>query len=195
MNLPFSFLRQSRDSRDFRHAGPFRAFAIGTICVVMLIVAGCSPALNWREVRNSDAGYTVLLPAKPTSFERSVDLDGVRVMMNMTAAEANGVSFAVATAVVADEAQRAGALMAMQTAMTRNIQGKITEQKTIPLKNGISVIQIRATGKAARNGEPLVLFARFLMHDTRVFQVIALGPKDKLDTEASDTFLNSFSLH
>lgn len=161
----------------------------------MLMVAGCNPALNWREVRSNDAGYTVLLPAKPTSFERSVDLDGLKVMMNMTAAEANGASFAVATAVVADEAQRASALMAMQTAMTRNIQGEITEQKTITLKNGTSVIEIRAAGKAARKGEPLVLFARFLMHGTRVYQVIALGPKDKLDAETADTFLNSFSLH
>lgn len=159
------------------------------------MVTGCNPALNWREVRSSDGSYTVLLPAKPTSFERSVDLDGLRVMMNMTAAEANGVSFAVATAVVADGSQRSSALMAMQTAMTRNIQGKITEQKTITLKNGASVIQIRATGKAARKGEPLVLFARFLMHETRVFQVIALGPEDKLDAETADTFLNSFSLH
>lgn len=157
--------------------------------------AGCNPALNWREVRSNDAGYTVLLPAKPTSFERSVDLNGLKVMMDMTAAEANGASFAVATAVVADEAQRASALMAMQTAMTRNIQGEITEQKAITLKNGTSVIQIRATGRAARNGEPLVLFARFTVHGTRVFQVIALGPKDKLDTETADTFLNSFSVH
>ena len=73
--------------------------------------------------------------------------------------------------------------------------GKITEQKTITLKNGTSVIQIRAIGKTARKGEPLVLFARFLMHEARVFQVIALGPEDKLDAETADTFLNSFSLH
>lgn len=179
----------------WRHARHSRAFALGTLCLLMLMAAGCNPALNWREVRSNDAGYTVLLPAKPTSFERSVDLDGLKVMMNMTATEANGASFAVATAVITDEAQRTSALMAMQTAMTRNIQGEVTEQKTITLKNGASVIQIRATGKAARNGEQLVLFARFLMHGTRVFQVVALGPKDKLDAETADTFLNSFSVH
>jgi len=187
--------RLSLLSRHFLHARQTHAVAAGAICLLVLMLAGCNPALNWREVRSSDGSYAVLLPAKPTSFERSVDLDGLQVVMNMTAAEANGVSFAVATAVVADESQRASALMAMQTAMTRNIQGKITEQKTITLKNGTSVIQIRATGKAARTGEPLVLFARFLMHETRVFQVIALGPEDKLDAETADTFLNSFSLH
>ena len=184
-----------RHARDTPHARHSRAFALGTLCLLMLMAAGCNPALNWREVRSNDAGYTVLLPAKPTSFERSVDLDGLKVMMNMTATEANGASFAVATAVITDEAQRTSALMAMQTAMTRNIQGEVTEQKTITLKNGASVIHIRATGKAARNGEQLVLFARFLMHGTRVFQVVALGPKDKLDAETADTFLNSFSVH
>jgi hypothetical protein len=163
--------------------------------LLMPMMAGCDPALNWREVRSNDASYTVLLPAKPASFERSVDLDGLQVAMSMTAAEVDGTSFAVATAVVADEAQRISALMAMQTAMTRNIQGEITEQKMITMKNGATAVQIHATGKAARDGKPLALFARFLVHGTRVFQVVALGPKEKLDAETADTFLSSFVLH
>lgn len=172
-----------------------RSVAISVLCLLALMLAGCDPALNWREVRSSDSGYTVLMPAKPTSFERSVDLDGLQVMMNMTAAEADGASFAVATAEVADDAQRTSALMAMQTAMTRNIQGEITEQKTLTMKNGATAIQIRATGKAARDGQEKVMYARFLIYEKRVFQVVALGPKDKLDSETADTFLNSFTLH
>lgn len=163
------------------------------LCAFALMMAGCDPALNWREVSGNDAGYVVLLPAKPTSFERSVDLDGLPVMMHMTAAEANGVSFAVATATVDDAAQRTHALMAMQTAMTRNIQGEIREKKTIAMKNGLTAVQIHATGKAARSGKPVALFARFLTHKTSVFQVVALGPAEKLDAETADTFLNSFS--
>ena len=172
-----------------------RLFALSALCVLMLLLNGCDPTLNWREVRSDDAGYTALFPAKPTSFERAVNLDGLQVMMNMTAAEVDGVSFAVATAIIEDEGQRAKALIAMQTAMLRNIRGEITEKKTVNVKGGATAIQIHATGQAGQAGTPLVLFARFVMHERRVFQVIALGPKEKLSAEAADTFLSSFAIN
>ena len=172
-----------------------RLFALSALCVLMLFLNGCDPTLNWREVRSDDAGYTALFPAKPTSFERAVNLDGLQVMMNMTAAEVDGVSFAVATAIIEDEGQRAKALIAMQTAMLRNIRGEITEKKTVNVKGGATAIQIHATGQAGQAGTPLVLFARFVMHERRVFQVIALGPKEKLSAEAADTFLSSFAIN
>jgi hypothetical protein len=163
--------------------------------VLLPLLSGCDPALNWREVRSDDAGYTALFPAKPTSFERAVNLDGLQVMMNMTAAEADGVSFAVASAVIDDAGQRAQALIAMQTAMMRNIQGEITEQKTVTVKGGATAAQIQAAGKAGQAGTPLTLFARFFTHETRVFQVIALGPKEKLGAETADTFLSSLTFN
>ena len=172
-----------------------RLFTLSALCVLMLFLNGCDPTLNWREVRSDDAGYTALFPAKPTSFERAVNLDGLQVMMKMTAAEADGVSFAVATAIIEDEGQRAKALTAMQTAMLRNIRGEITEKKTVNVKGGATAIQIHATGQAGPAGTPLVLFARFVMHESRVFQVIALGPKEKLSAEAADTFLSSFAFN
>ena len=172
-----------------------RLFALCALSVLMTWLASCDPALNWREVRSNDAGYSALFPAKPTSFERAVNLDGLQVMMNMTAAEADGVSFAVATAIIEDEGQRAKALIAMQTAMLRNIRGEITEKKTVSVKGGATAIQIHATGQAGQAGTPLVLFARFVMHESRVFQVIALGPKEKLSAEAADTFLSSFAFN
>jgi len=172
-----------------------RLFALFALCVFMLFLNGCDPTLNWREVRSDDASYTALFPAKPTSFERAVNLDGLQVMMNMTAAEADGVSFAVATAIIEDEGQRAKALIAMQTAMLRNIRGEITEKKTVNVKGGATAIQIHATGQAGQAGTPLVLFARFVIHESRVFQVIALGPKEKLSAETADTFLSSFAFN
>lgn len=172
-----------------------RLLILFAFCVLTSLLASCDPALNWREVRSDDAGYTALFPAKPTSFERAVNLDGLQVMMNMTAAEADGVNFAVATAIIEDGGQRAKALIAMQTAMLRNIEGEITEQKTVTVKGSATAIQIYATGKAGPVGTPLVLFARFVMHERQVFQVIAVGPKEKLGTETADTFLSSFAFN
>ncbi len=172
-----------------------RLLAFFVLCVLTSLLAGCDPALNWREVRSNDACYTVLFPAKPSSFDRTVNLDGLQVMMTMTAAEADGVNFAVATAVIDDETQRAKALIAMQTAMMRNIEGEIVEQKTVAVKGGATAIQLHATGKAGQARVPLALFARFVTHETRVFQVIALGPKENLGAEIADTFLSSFAFN
>lgn len=178
----------------FSHAALGTRYAALVSLSLLMMLSGCDPALNWREVRSADAGYTVLLPAKPSTAERSVDLNGLQVTMRMTAAETEDMNFAVASAVIADDAQRATALQAMQTAMTRNIQGQITAQKTVMLKPGVSATEIRVTGKAARSGKPVVMFARFLAHGSRVYQLIALGPPEKLDAEAAETFMNSFTL-
>ena len=88
-----------------------------------LTLIGCSP--NWREVRDADARYTVLLPAKPASHVRPVTLGELNVEMHMTAAEADEMNFAVASAVIDDAAQRKGALAMMQQAMVKNIGGSI----------------------------------------------------------------------
>ncbi len=161
--------------------------------ILVLALAACSPALNWREVHGGDAPYVVLLPAKPTSFARPVDLGGIKVEMNMTAAEVDDVNFAVASAKIADAAQRQAALAAMQAAMLRNIGSDKHSEKAVTLKGGVPATEIVASGKAGNT--PLVLHARFVMHGEYVYQAIALGPATKLSDETADTFLSSFILH
>lgn len=165
------------------------------LCSTLLVLAlvACSPSLNWREVRGSDAPYVVLLPAKPTSFTRPVDLGGIKVDMHMTAAEVDDVNFAVATARIADAAQRQAALSAMQAAMLRNIGSAQHSEKSVTLKGGVPATEVVANGKAGNTA--LVLHARFAAHGERVYQAIALGPAAKLSDETADTFLSSFVLH
>ncbi len=181
---------------------PFFSVATGLSAILLAVtLAACSPELNWREVRGTDAPYVVLLPAKPTSFARQVDLGGIRVEMSMTAAEVNEVSFALATAKVEDANQRRAALAAMQAAMLRNIGSQTHTEKTVMLKGGVSATEIIATGSPGQPGQPaaagrpvLALYARFAIHGDRVYQAIALGPRDQLSNETADTFLSSFVL-
>jgi hypothetical protein len=169
-------------------------FLIGFIAAIFIASTGCSPNFNWREVQGTDPSYTVLLPAKPSSHSRTVDLDGLRVTMTMTAAETDDVNFAVASIKVDDESQRHAALLTMQKAMLQNIHGDVVQQKVITLKDGTAMTEIHATGKTSA-GRPLSLFARFGEHGHNVFQVIALGPSDKLTSDIADTFLPSFTPH
>lgn len=157
-------------------------------CIALL--AACSPKFDWREVRGSAAPFVVLLPAKPASHTRAVNLDGIEVSMTMTAADVDGVTFAVGTAELPDEAKAQQALTTMKTALVRNIGGTVRKETssapgTIPV-----TIDIEAAGAESR-----VLFGRFIANGKRVYQVIAIGKESALPREAADTFLTSFKLN
>lgn len=166
------------------------------MAAVLLCIAltGCAPELNWREVRVDDAQYSVLLPAKPATHARTVDLNGLNVEMSMTGAAAGELSFAVASARIPDAIQQTQALAAMQEAMLRNIQASVHSKKPVTLKGGVPATEVSARGQAARSGLPLTMHARFAAHGDRVYQAVALGPQDKLSAEAAETFLSSLSL-
>lgn len=168
-----------------------RAAAAALVCATL---AACAPELNWREVHGNDARYTVLLPSKPATHARKVDLGGLKVEMSMTGAAVDELSFVVASARIPDAAQRAAALSAMQQAMLQNIRATRHTEKTVMLKGGVAAMEIVADGQAARDGRPLVMHARFAAHEDRVFQAVALGPRDKLSAEAVETFLGSLLL-
>jgi hypothetical protein len=114
--------------------------------------------------------------------------------MAMTATETEEINFAVASIKVEDDLQRHAALLAMQKAMLQNIHGDVAQQKMVTLKDGTTMTEIHASGKTS-TGRPLSLFARFGEHGQDVFQVVSLGPSDKLTSEIADTFLSSFIPH
>ncbi len=174
---------------------PRRLLLLIPALLLATALSACNPALNWREVRGTDAPYTVLLPAKPATFARQVNLGGLKVEMSMTGAEVDDVSFAVASARIADAAQRKAALASMQEAMLRNIGSEKHVQRPVALKGGGSAIEVRADGHAGPNRRAVALHARFAEHGDRVYQAVALGPKDQLSEEAAETFLASFTLH
>jgi hypothetical protein len=171
-----------------------KSFLMSLVATVFIACTGCSPNFNWREVQGTDPSYTVLLPAKPSTHSRAIDLDGLKVTMIMTATETNDINFAVASVKIDDAAQRHAALLAMQKAMLQNIHGDVAEQKVVALKDGTTMTEIHATGKTS-TGRPLSLFARFGEHGQDVFQVVALGSSDNLTSEIADTFLSSFTPH
>jgi hypothetical protein len=157
------------------------------------VLSACSPKHNWREVQGSNVPYSVLLPAKPASYSRPVNLDGLPVTMTMTAAEVDGVTFAVGTAELPDAAQAPHALRAMKTAMLHNIQGTIKNEKASGLDAVPTTIDIEATGTPA-GGQPHVLFARFAAKDKWVYQAVILGKEKAVTPEVVDTFFKSFKV-
>ncbi|WP_229491374.1 hypothetical protein [Massilia sp. HP4] len=150
------------------------------------LLAGCNPAYNWRDHTNQEGRYKVLFPAKPATFTRPVDVDGLRVEMTMTAAEVDGASFAVGAATAPDAVLARAALPAMRLALLRNIGAA---EDAAP--SGQDSLGVDATGTA--NGRPMRLHGRFEARGERFYQVIVLGPANAVPAAQVEQFLTSFT--
>jgi hypothetical protein len=165
------------------------------IAVILLLSAfACSPHWNWRVVRSEDAPVSILLPAKPTSHAGDIDLNGNKVKMYMTATEVNGLSFAIGSISIDDTAKHADALLAMQTAMIRNIKGEVRTQKPVKLEGNVVANEIVVSGRIGNANMPVLMAARFASKGTWVVQAVVVGPEKNLSGEVIDTFLGSLIL-
>ncbi|WP_329956673.1 hypothetical protein [Collimonas humicola] len=159
-----------------------------------ILLSACSPKFNWREVRSKDAPYSVLLPTKPSTFARPVDLDGTVLTMTMTASKVDDTVFAVGSASVPDAAKAQAALLAMKTALVKNISGTVRSEKSTAASGAqglSSSIDIEAVGKTPA-GKEEILFGHFVSKDKEIYQVIVMGPEKQVSRENVDTFISSF---
>ena len=156
------------------------------------LLAACSPKYNWRDYASPDAPYKVMFPAKPASFTRTIDLDGMQISMTMTAAEVDGATFAVGAAEAPDEAHARTALPAMMKALLRNIGAGDGGGRFNADASGRTTGDIDATGST--NGVPVRLVGHFEARGKRFYQVIVLGKADALPPEQVEQFLTSFKL-
>lgn len=175
----------------------FKPFLASLLAVAAL--AACSPKFNWRDYNSPEAPFQVMFPDKPAVHTRSVDLDGMKVNMTMTAAEIDGTVFAVGTAEAPDAAKAEAALAAMKTALVNNIGATVKSEKTAKSASMAganatqgATIDIDATG--VKNGTPMRLVGHFESRNKRFYQVIVLGKEKDLSKENVEQFMSSFKL-
>jgi len=168
-----------------------------TVFAFLFVTLGfmaCSPKYNWREVHGKDARFVVLMPDKPVTLTRDINLDGAKIAMTMTAAEVDGVNFAVGYVEVTDATRAPTVLQAMKTALIANINGSV--KPTAP-NSGIEIEALghRKSDTAAVDGEPLLLLGHFESKDNRAYQVIVLGSEKAVIRDEAKTFFSSFKLN
>ncbi|HEY0878190.1 MAG TPA: hypothetical protein VGE10_07030 [Zeimonas sp.] len=188
MNFPATMRRQTR-------------MCAALVLAPLLAFSACQPAYNWREIHETDAGYRILLPAKPVSMTRPIDLDGVKVTMAMTGARVDEALFTVGSVVLpaAEDEMRTHATTAMRTAMERNVQGHETKatQVEVPVLDAAgrpvgsaSGVHVEVEGRVA--GEPSHMSATFVARGNRAWQAVMIAPVS--DPEAAKLFHESFRI-
>jgi hypothetical protein len=174
---------------------------LATVGLLALALTACSPRLDWREVHggiNGSAPYSALLPAKPASFARDMEINGIKMTMQMTAAEVDGTSFAIGTTKLADHAQALAAMEAIKAGMVANVRGKVQESAGAAANDKAGALgqeqlsqQLEASGTLP-NGKKVKMVARFVARGPWVYQAVMLGDEQLLTQEAVDMFLGSF---
>ncbi|MES2192471.1 MAG: hypothetical protein V4454_20315 [Pseudomonadota bacterium] len=160
--------------------------------ILALVLEGCSPSLNWRDVRPEGTSLALLLPCKPDKVQRTVPLGGAPTELNMLGCDAGGATFAVASADVGDAAKVADVLAQWQKLTLANMKASPAVQ-VLPLKVAGAAamppsVLVKAQGQRA-DGSAVTGHAAYFSRGTQVFQVVMYAAR--LAPEASETFFSS----
>jgi hypothetical protein len=181
-------------------------------CWLLVALLGCSPKLDWREVRSPADAYAVSLPGKPQVVTRDLDLPlaagSQKVSMTMTSAGVGATMFAVGVAhlpagVPQDAASVQASMAFFRDGLLRNIGVRTAESETVPAlgKSGAAALRgatsFEARGQLGRPGETpeaARLAARIYVVDDRIYQIVAMGRAADLPDHEIETFFTSFHL-
>lgn len=160
-----------------------------------MLAAGCTPVLDWREVRAEGGSVVASMPCKPKPLRREVALAGARVTLTLQACDAAQRTWALASAEVADPARVGPVLVALRRAALDNlgVAAPRVEQRFVvdgatphPASTSIEFEGRLPGGELV--SERVGVFA----HGTRVYQATVLGPA--VDDEPVRTFFGSLQV-
>jgi hypothetical protein len=171
---------------------------MGWLAIVIILTAGCYPALDWREVSAADGGFAVLLPGKPQRETRQVRIGLHALQMTMLSVRADPFLYGAGYAQVPerlDGANRERLLNDARDALLMNFGPTIRHdpgEGRLGALDGHPCIALNA--QPTVDGRALELNARLCVTDAHLYQVVSLAPRDRaVDADAS-FFLGSLKL-
>jgi len=173
---------------------PLRRVAAALLWVVGAGLSACSPALDWRQLRPDGWGLTVSLPCRPADLARQVPLAGAPVELRLLACSADGHTFAIASADMADPARVGPALQALAATALANVQGRVDAVQPAAVPGMTPYPDARrwqVSGRLPEGGpvrEQVLVFA----HGLRVFQATVVGPQ--ADGDMAQPFFESIEV-
>jgi hypothetical protein len=144
---------------------------------MLLLLAACSPTLDWRSVRVPDTQLVAELPCRPGRFQRDLVVAGVPLRLFMLSCEAGGVTYGVATADVGDLTRVDAVLHALSINAAAAIRsadspvGALNMSGATPF-SGNSSARLRGNRP---DGKPVDESMRVFARGARVFQASAIG--------------------
>ena len=161
-----------------------------TAAAAALLLAACNPAFNWRDVRPEGTSLGLLMPCKPDMAVKKVPLGGQAASLQLLGCDAGDLTFAVASAEVADAAQVPAVLAAWQQSTLVNMKAaKADNVSSLTLKGatGGPAVWVKATG-VRTDGTPVAGQAVYFAQGATVFQAVIYGRQIRPDV--ADTYFS-----
>lgn len=165
----------------------------GALAAAAAVLCGCSPSLNWRDVRAAPAPLTLMLPCKPDQGSRTVPFAGRDTALHLVGCDAAGITFAAAHAEIAPDADPQAVLRQWMALTLSHVQAQGV-QETPATVQALPAVRVRASGRRA-DGSPVYTEALYFAQGRRVHQAVMYARADTREArDAADTFLGSFKL-
>ena len=160
------------------------------LCLTCALLAGCSPTLNWREVRPPESQLLLLFPCKPGAQERRLALAGQPARLTLYACSAAGQTWGLAVADVPDPVRITPALAELVASATANIGGAPSRPAPFLVQGATpnpGSLRLRLQGKLP-DGKAVHMQVAVFTHGTRVFQATVLG--EEVAPDAAEIFFD-----
>jgi hypothetical protein len=157
-------------------------------------LVACSPALDWREVRPDGSDAIVLMPCKPASHARRVELAGTELTWTLHACQAMGMTWGFGFAALDDPARVDDVLRELQRSALSHIGA--SDGDALPLKVDGATPNAQAARRSAQgrlpDGRAVQQQVAFFVRGTRVYQASVVGTV--VLAEEAQTFFDGLSL-
>jgi hypothetical protein len=145
--------------------------------VFAVCMAGCTPALDWREFIAEGSGLVTTFPCRPDRHARDVVVAGATARMEMLACEAGKSTFALGFLDVADPTRVAVAMVELRSALLANVQGG--QPGLVPAVVGgmtlnSQALRLEVVGRLP-DGVTVDVHAQFFVKGLRVYQATVIG--------------------
>lgn len=141
----------------------------GALLLAGISLAACAPGLNWREV--TLGRLTSLLPCKPDTATRTVQLAGQELRMEMAGCEVGDALYAISRIQAGDATQASAVLGALRQASLQTVRMQALHPQPNS-GNSATSLDVRVDGQRA-DGRPLQVRFRWLLRDDEVYQIAA----------------------
>lgn len=154
----------------------------------VMLLAGCSPQYNWREVLVADGHAHAAFPDRVLTETRPITLHGHDLDFSLTSAEVAGAIFAIGYAPLSPELlQDHVARLELGHALMRSLY---TSLGATPPDNFEDYGQdIEVHGKLGE--QPSLLMARVWVTDTMLIEAVVSGTEKSLPVDRAREFLRS----
>ena len=167
---------------------------VAAILFGCLLLQGCSPTLNWRDVRLDQTSLLALFPCKPERGARKITLGAQVVTLTILACDASNAKFALAYVNTRDAVHTALVLDEWKSTTLSNIRTQSSREHAFVIKGANEAPQpgvVRADGQHA-DGTAVTVQALWFAAGTLLFQAAVYERVARLDV--AETYFQGLRL-